>query len=480
MDLVLDGAQLKAFADALCSAFPSWEALKQFTRYRLGIRLNRFTSERDLDTSVSELLEHAEAKGWLVLLLRQALRASSANTVLQQLEKELLPRFPTARLQQLETLVEQAPLSLEAKRLEQLAQNSMPQGWMIAPAPSMEQRPATTFMRLVDSLSSAPAQSDGAHPLLKFIDQVAGQGTEPTAGQLRKWLQEEEETAIAPSAAEKIHALRLFVKCESKKSDTGLPEDEAFVTAWLWSLGQDQRPLSLIPECVLARRQSTLGQLPEVLAQVLREPKVSYSLSLACDRMTIEVCLRHKLLPQNVDAWPFTSGEEDDAVRLGFRYPVVVRPYERLYESQWRGWGLWRSKWEQLKQLQVTPELAFVEWLVPSRLGDNLAERLQRNSTLCVAIPVGCEPKLLQRSVNAGAPAVLSLRKDVTEADARLYLQKLLEGPLLGLPDRVHTARQQRKEPLVLEEHITLLWDNPDRLPPDAEDESVLAAPAVG
>jgi hypothetical protein len=482
MDLVLDRAQLKDFFDALIEAFPDRELLRQRIWLGLGLSLNRFAAESSLETTVAQLLRTAEAEGWLVLLLRWARREQPGNATLLKLEQELLPHFTTDQLQRLERLVQKAPM--ERLLLEQFAKQAAPTGWQSPPVLGVENRPATTFMRLVDSLSSASTQTAGAHPLAVFIDQLAQVVGEPTAGQLQQWLREVTGTASAPTPAQtprQPHTLRLFVKCESKKSDAGRPEDELFVTAWLWSLDVDHKPLSSAPEKVLDRTPSTLGKLPELVSQVLQCPRVTLPLWKARDVMTIEVCLRNKLLSQNVDEWPHTLGEGGDSVRLGFRYPLVVRPYERLYESQWQGWGLWQKKWEQLKQVQGTPGSPPLEWLLPGKVGEGLAERLGRTSTLCVVIPMRCEVKLLQRSVEAGAPAVLTLRLEgVTPQTAKRWLKKLLEGPLIELPERVYQARKEPRTPQKLEKHITLVWDDPDRLPPDARDSSVLAAPAIG
>jgi vWA-MoxR associated protein C-terminal domain/Effector-associated domain 1 len=487
MDLTLDGAQLKELGEALCSAFPSRDKLKKFLRYELDLPLDRIAAESGLETTVAEILEEAEAKGWLVLLLRRACRESPANPILQRLEKELLQIFTTEQLQPLMKVAENAPW--DSKQLEELAKESAPPDWLFPQPLSVEKRPATTFVRLVDSLSSAARQTDGSHPLVTFITRLARIAGEPTASELRKWLQGSGGMLPNPSSNNQprsVHALRLFVKCESKKLDDGLAEDEIFVTAWLWSMDEIQKPLSSVPEPVLERTQSTVGGLPELLAKVLQSPRVTLPLYQARDRMTIEVCLRHKLLSQDVDAWPLTTGEEEeeeDTVRLGFQYPVVVRPYERLYEAQWRGWGLWRNKWEQLKQLQSLSEVVppSVEWLLSKNVGDNLAERIGHPSILCVAIPERCDAKLLRQSIKAGTPAVLTLRQEgVPPEEGKSYLKKLLAGRPIELPERVHKARQEPKKPLVLEEHITLLWDDPDRLPPDTGETSVLTAPTVG
>jgi hypothetical protein len=70
--------------------------------------------------------------------------------------------------------------------------------------------------------------------------------------------------------------------------------------------------------------------------------------------------------------------------------------------------------------------------------------------------------------------------KNVAPEAVEAFLQPLLtSGRLAELPSRIHDARRDLKKGELVK-HITLVWDNHDRLPPDVEDDSALSAPPVG
>jgi hypothetical protein len=479
MDVELHPSVLGRLHQALSTAFTDWGQLKSFTFSRLGLALEKELSGpgEPLSTILFNLVERMQAEGRLVQLIRQARRLNPGNEPLKVFEREWLPPITTEQLVKLETLV--GVLSLSGGVLMELAERCAPPGWsLVQPTP---QEPAhSTFARIIDTLSSAQLQADGTHPLHRFIRMLADE-MPGRAGALHAWIGESSggQVLLGPGRARRsLRSLHLFVKCDPGTRPAPVqPGDEVFVKAWLWFIGEDAQPVSRLPKLVLDCMSCPLSKLPELLTRLLMDAKVSGPLREARGQMTIEVCLPHVLLLEDVERWQITFGTTQ--VRLGLKYPVVVRSFERLYHGLRRvTWGDWADKWDQLKQHQGVPGESSVVWIRPDETGDELPERLMQPHVLCIISPLGCGPESLSVGVDAGIPAMLCLRAEgAADSEVGDCLGPLLSGPLAELPARVHEARRLMKEGPA--SHITLLWDDYDRLPPDADDDSVLCAPLV-
>jgi hypothetical protein len=222
-----------------------------------------------------------------------------------------------------------------------------------------------------------------------------------------------------------------------------------------------------------------LSEVPGLISQLRKDPRlIAWLEEVGSERMTVEVCVRQQLMSEAFDDWRIQIGKT--LVRLGYKYPVVLRPFERLYEQR-AYWVDWRDKWEQLKRLATVPMESPVEWISQEDSGEALSERLMAPHVLCVASRHCCPQEHLQVSVDAGAPAMVWIRlREAQFEDAEALLEPLISGGRLAeLPHRIHTARRQAREG-ALARSITLVWDDFDRIPPDAEDDSALSAPPVG
>jgi len=228
MDLVLDPQTLGNIHRALCDAFPQPEELKQFAKYRLGISLVELAGDVNLRVLADKLLDEVSASNKRTYLLRQACRAQPGAPGLRKLEKQLLPHFSTEQLEALDKLLpspQPGPRSLET-----LAEEGAPQGWMF-PVPVANEGAPMAFSRLVDSLSSASTPASGPHPLHGFIARLAARFP-GAAVALKQWIRDTGGQVQPGPAADKVSALRLFVKCDSGVRDTLVPGDAITVTAW--------------------------------------------------------------------------------------------------------------------------------------------------------------------------------------------------------------------------------------------------------
>ncbi len=82
--------QHKQLRDALMSAFPERSLLEQLLYFELEKKLNQITQESNLQTIVFQLIQAAQAQGWLVELVRAARKENPGNLELAAIAQELL------------------------------------------------------------------------------------------------------------------------------------------------------------------------------------------------------------------------------------------------------------------------------------------------------------------------------------------------------------------------------------------------------
>ncbi|MBO3461720.1 effector-associated domain EAD1-containing protein [Aetokthonos hydrillicola Thurmond2011] len=80
--------QRRRLRDALISAFPARESLEQMLLYQLGRNLNQITGNSNLEDIIFQLIQTAEAEGWIDHLVEGAYRSNSGNRELRILWEE--------------------------------------------------------------------------------------------------------------------------------------------------------------------------------------------------------------------------------------------------------------------------------------------------------------------------------------------------------------------------------------------------------
>ncbi|MBW4591295.1 GUN4 domain-containing protein [Aetokthonos hydrillicola Thurmond2011] len=82
--------QRKKLQDALISAFPERVLLEQLLDYELDRKLNQITQDSNLQTVVYQLIQRAQAEGWLIDLVEAAHKENPGNSELTVIAFELL------------------------------------------------------------------------------------------------------------------------------------------------------------------------------------------------------------------------------------------------------------------------------------------------------------------------------------------------------------------------------------------------------
>ncbi|GAB1540650.1 hypothetical protein NUACC21_33190 [Scytonema sp. NUACC21] len=78
----------------MIGAFPERSSLEQLLYFELGKNLNEITQDNDLQYVVFQLIQRADAQGWLLTLVRAAGKENPGNLSLQAIATELLAGNP--------------------------------------------------------------------------------------------------------------------------------------------------------------------------------------------------------------------------------------------------------------------------------------------------------------------------------------------------------------------------------------------------
>jgi hypothetical protein len=342
----------------------------------------------------------------------------------------------------------------------------------------------------VDSYVSRPeavgyadmvAQLQEFRRLLKFVEQLAGDRNTPQPIQeklddlMQQWKGAEDQPRN-PSMAPSQVKLQSYLQIVVNQSSNGfiingwlVPDDSVQDLAKRFSsldLEEDKKGTSC-----------TLLEVPEKLDQFLNE-----SLRLLRGKrydLSIEIFLPVDYLCTEIDKWKLIAPDLGTEYLVGSEYRVVVRSSERLGQKYLHTrWNTWWDNWERLQQFwHQAPSVSDFEHLSSldacnwKRFANNLTQKLGLKLT-CGLIE-GQQKELFTHVLMAAAPIAIWIRCDLPHLDSVAELDDLLGmGPLLDLVKKVKERRTDAWMADCPEDHLgshlALMWEDPNRLTPDA------------
>jgi len=337
---------------------------------------------------------------------------------------------------------------------------------------------------LIRALSSAATMPGAPPPLLVFLVRLADRIPESMAAELTGWIEhlardlglstaDLDRIRTGPGAAS-ASPQRSFVVVELRED--GPQPDRYLMSIWLQHDDGTGRALYVNDE-----RPIPLGELPAELDAALAS--LTRSSMEEIGDVTIEFVLPRELLGHEVDQWPVVlTGLRHE---IGIDYPVVVRSLDRIRNPMVR--ARWLRRWRHMLAFGGTARAELVQWL-QWRQADHNANHgpvltLGEEWPVCLIVSFAAEPGPLPTAIVAGLGAGMPVmlwcrdRRGAAQFEADIP-QQMYARPLLDLPALVLRLRQEaaRHGPVSdhLGRHLSLLWDDPDRLPP----ENPLAAPA--
>lgn len=196
--------------------------------------------------------------------------------------------------------------------------------------------------------------------------------------------------------------------------------------------------------------------------------------------LTVEVFLPLELLDCDVDQWKIKVGKHTSRP-VGGHCRVVVRSLDRIYDPElWPTWSLWHNKWQARPRppLRATDSHVFLA-SCDADYSETLYDHLRQRGTVFLAlspVPPARRPggtlEVIGPMLDAGTPIALWLRQEDDDIGTmRKEVRDIVYG--YGLDDIPGVVYLRRGEALLAEErqrlwnNLTLLWDDPERLPPD-------------
>ena len=177
------------------------------------------------------------------------------------------------------------------------------------------------------------------------------------------------------------------------------------------------------------------------------------------NKLTVEIFLPNDLIFEAVDSWEMKDGLSGKVPRLGSQHKVVVRLSKRIEPLYIKLYKIsWDRKWQALNK-NIKVNQAFI---------DDLSQ-LNNDDTIGIYFAkTGKKSVNFDDMVRYGIPLALCLRRK-TKSDIQL-------SQLLGccINELIQTVAEKRIEAFSqpnnnshIGHHISLLWENPYRLPPN-------------
>jgi hypothetical protein len=383
-------------------------------------------------------------------------------------------------------------LVLHRTELLELHRRCAPAGWEPLP---LAEHPTALLVNAVRNLAPAPRQEETkTFPLLSFVELLRSQVDPNRADALRVWLTQarqklepDPKQELPPAPPPKVTtAGHLLIKIDSRVNPGTYS-----VMAWL--VGSDRS------ECLRAGEEEVRREdLPGYIGQLLQDLD---NYDLAADQSWIEFFLPRELLNSDVDQWKMEQ-PLSAALPLGADRRVSVRSLDRVRVRS--ALLALRKRWEVL-QKRSGPECCIRDahqeldepgaaaiWIDHDECDAAALLVRLRDAAGVVCALLGRAPRAtpdqrerdaLGALLQAGIPVLLWARccPPVEPHSIRPELGQLLaDAALANLPDQVWKRRKQavwRRETTSLYQHLTLLWDDPTRIPPDMDPRNQLRAP---
>lgn len=513
----LTGEEKRLLRAALLDAFRTEDELRRLVLDCCGMHLDHFTHGA-LEPRVFQLIEEAEAAGWLSPLIDGARAERPGNALLSAFHVHYTAVRPARvareradyqKLRERGTSIDPEVLAaleglLVTDRLERDALVDAANRFDVWGTLTEPEDVPTAFRRIVGHLARLAKQSDGTLPLYTFAHELATRlGRQ---AEVHAWARSLPYRDLRLPPRRHASALYLFVKCrpaytKDERREPPYPAGERLdlvhVEMWLWRLDEAGRALDEEPEkvCQRLRRSALAGNAlgpgeiapapdvdqPVAFAQVAQlisdvRKQLTRELIAAKNNLSIALCVSQAALPVDVERWDIVVGTTSSPI--GIEHPVSIRSYERLYGGREDTWGKWASKWDQLRMGKGSLLVwGLDEAAAPATSGSSACSRPQtdtagtafqtaahRPDTVCAALTHAAGVSLVARTIDAGIPAVVWTRgSQHPPSEVRSRLEPVLAGYLSDLPHHFHQRRGDA-DPF---DRIALLWEPYDRLPPD-------------
>lgn len=404
---------------------------------------------------------------------------------LKILQKELIGQYPhvwndflpdSLVRKQKELLTIANEVNIDYRNIKHFYMLSLPQGQ----GPDQKSEDLKGCLNHLWDIPIQQRQEYKSLPVFEFIERIARNTTDKKKSDelkrkineiINEHYQELTENDISVMQKEiadqeidgKQNLLYLLVEIHPSKKDS----DQYRIYFSFW---QDQENIKYYE---IEDQTYTINDISEKVSEVLNMITKKYKYGMT--ELTIEFFLPLELMHCEVDQWS-KSHSLLSLVNIGIDYKVIVRSLERANDMGLHGY--WKEKWDKAQSISSKPVNHNIFGI--SDLNQYSAQRLYKelihSKEVCLGfltfLPSICNDKrsVLSEIISAGIPIILWSRLCHDECKKPLEVNRKFKAlfennRVCQIPDQIRSERRQAKHPTDIGNHITLLWDDPNRLP---------------
>ncbi len=344
---------------------------------------------------------------------------------------------------------------------------TVPDGWF-------DWRPKETQLDgILTQLKEIPHQNAGISPLLQFVERLVQDDNVP------KYIQDKLKELLNVTPIDNSSKYISKQLLHSYLLIQLRPEVNNKVLLKAWFIPDDnvQDEWERFKALTVDPQQTEIPYVPEQIPTLLNNLiKQCYEEHLQGQptELTVEVFLPRERLCDEVEKWQYID-DENFSITIGTEHCVIVRSYERLKNLRKVQGATWRKNWLKVKQLwKNTPCHEEITTLSqscfdPNKLRKSLIEKIVLKVCCCLS---ETERNVLFSAIDsAGTPILLLSRREVQNLKNATEFDKLLnDGSLSELSARLKKQRlaaDNDGDEMHLGHHLVLLWDDPNRVPPN-------------
>lgn len=318
----------------------------------------------------------------------------------------------------------------------------------------------------LDFLAQLSVVVDEPYPLLRFVKRLRRFAEGDVVQRIEAWIEAvahelgcpaDEVAPVAPPAQQPAAQRQPFYLLVELIPQIGTAKYQ--IQAWIWS---ERRQ-----EMIYADHAThTIDAVPGLILHFLELIEVDRIQARA--EPIIELFLPASLLNLEIKDWP----SEIPDLPFMLRYCFVVRSQERA--NQRRFWPRWFGIWHDLGDMHCPAHqvpVATVDTIDHSQL-PNMYVQLEQAALLTILCPlpgiIEVQKQFFTTLLFAGVPIALWHRASAGDQISRQQIYRELQQCLLHHLPETTWARQKNAwtpQGQVADKHLTLLWDDPDRLP---------------
>ncbi len=341
-------------------------------------------------------------------------------------------------------------------------------GTLMYPDPGPLREPRDVALRLAELLH----ERGRPHPVIIFAEALAARHPALAMG-LRDWSTSEATRQHSRELLLDWRAGRAVAAGRQAGTETNpmsvivqlKPSDHA-ADRYVYTIWRNRE------DVVLVERENEPLELTEIIARL--RGKLSAQLGeLPGDHVIVEFILPPELFDEPVHMWPVFRNPH---ILLGYRYPVVIRDWERFYDAEDRNHAKLKWDWLSTQNTTLLRWLRCVDQRTASQLYPWFEAKIER-ATIGLPGPASEYAEALNAALDSGVRVALWRRTrcgahdgigagaNDGPCDGMLFRQvarkKVSPEPVRLLPAKV---KDLRLSPGTLSESA-LLWDNPHRGP---------------